>query len=665
MPSPVEDIARARASSTVNIEAVRSYLYGGGDKWKDHEKVERTLASDPVFEKSKKPWMSRQELFEATLAQTSRIYELEERLSWTPEMTSRALNLLDDGTPLLLHHSAFAPVFASQASPELLRKYGALTRMRGIIGCYLQTELGHGSNVARLETTATYIPASREFEIHSPTFTSRKWWIGSLGSVATHGVVQAKLILPDGQDVGPHLFFIQLRSLEDHTVMPGISIGDIGPKAFNAWGATDHGFAIFDHVRIPREHMLSKFAQVTDEGKYVRPPHAKISFGGVRSIMVTAAGWSLAKAATISIRYAHLRRQGNVDSSGTEQQVIYYPSTYYRLLPILARAYVFIPLGDQIARAFTDTVQKLAEGNTSLLAEMHVTTCGLKVLTSTATARDIETARRSMGGHGFSVHSGLSRLYGQYLPATTYEGDNFVLDHQVVRAALKAHAAVCKSTAPPALSPSAQYLRLLGSPPALFSGSWTDPAQLALLLEQRAACVVDAYANSVLSGAQDAGASNRVSATVTGAFVAAQVVEMVKRLPMAGLATKDIVILSKLYTLYLTTEAEGALADLFAFKLLPTASSSNHDPAADLRAAITRLCLDLLPEVIGLTDAFGFTDWQLDSALGTQDGRVYEELVERAKAEPMNTFKVTPTYEIYIRPILQRGQQRAKRDAKL
>lgn len=43
----------------------------------------------------------------------------------------------------------------------------------------------------------------------------------------------------------------------------------------------DNGFARFDHVRIPRENMLSKFAQVTAEGKYVQPPHAKLSYGGV------------------------------------------------------------------------------------------------------------------------------------------------------------------------------------------------------------------------------------------------------------------------------------------------------------------------------------------------------------------------------------------------
>ena len=48
--------------------------------------------------------MSRKELFEDALEKTNRIYELEELLSWTPDMMQTAIGLLDDGTPLNLHH---------------------------------------------------------------------------------------------------------------------------------------------------------------------------------------------------------------------------------------------------------------------------------------------------------------------------------------------------------------------------------------------------------------------------------------------------------------------------------------------------------------------------------------------------------------------------------
>lgn len=62
---------------------------------------------------------------------------------------------------------------------------------------------------------------------------------------------------------------------------------------------------------------------------------------------------------------------------------------------------------------------RLASGDMSLLPEMHATTSGLKVLVTTATVQDIETARRSMGGHGFSAFSGLGGVYANYLPSVT------------------------------------------------------------------------------------------------------------------------------------------------------------------------------------------------------------------------------------------------------
>jgi hypothetical protein len=59
-----------------------------------------------------------------------------------------------------------------------------------------------------------------------------------------------------------------------------------GPKACNGQSTNDNGFARFHRVRIPKENMLSGFAQVTSEGEYVQPPHAKLSYGGVSAFLV-------------------------------------------------------------------------------------------------------------------------------------------------------------------------------------------------------------------------------------------------------------------------------------------------------------------------------------------------------------------------------------------
>jgi acyl-CoA oxidase len=70
-----------------------------------------------------------------------------------------------------------------------------LIRNHKILGCYAQTELGHGSNVAALETTATLDKTTDEFIIHSPTITSTKYWPGDLGRYTSHAIVFARLIV--------------------------------------------------------------------------------------------------------------------------------------------------------------------------------------------------------------------------------------------------------------------------------------------------------------------------------------------------------------------------------------------------------------------------------------------------------------------------------------
>lgn len=72
----------------------------------------------------------------------------------------------------------FIPTLLSQATPEQQAEWLPKAMGLKLIGTYAQTELGHGTFVRGLQTTATYDPKRREFVAHSPTLTSTKWWPG-------------------------------------------------------------------------------------------------------------------------------------------------------------------------------------------------------------------------------------------------------------------------------------------------------------------------------------------------------------------------------------------------------------------------------------------------------------------------------------------------------
>ena len=123
----------------------------------------------------------------------------------------------------------FVPTILGQGTEEQKKELLPKCNSLEIIGTYAQTELGHGTFLRGLETTATFVQSSDQFIIHSPTLTATKWWPGGLGKTSTHAVVMARLFLA-GKDYGPHAFIVQLRDLKTHKTLPGIKVGDIGPK---------------------------------------------------------------------------------------------------------------------------------------------------------------------------------------------------------------------------------------------------------------------------------------------------------------------------------------------------------------------------------------------------------------------------------------------------
>ena len=92
-----------------------------------------------------------------------------------------------------------------------------------------------------------------------------KFWIGGAAKTSNIYVIFAQLYIKD-QCYGPHAFIVPLRDRDSHMPLPGVTLGDCGKKI--ALDGIDNGFILFNHVRIPRDNLLNRFSNVSEEGEF-------------------------------------------------------------------------------------------------------------------------------------------------------------------------------------------------------------------------------------------------------------------------------------------------------------------------------------------------------------------------------------------------------------
>ncbi|KAK9927610.1 hypothetical protein M0R45_024786 [Rubus argutus] len=660
----VDHLAQERSRAQFDVDQMKLVWHGSRHALEVSDRIARLVASDPVFKKDNRTMLSRKDLFQDTLRKAAHVWKRIGELKLTEEEASRLRFYVDQPSYMDLHWGMFVPAINGSGTEEQQKKWLPLAYKMQIIGCYAQTELGHGSNVQGLETTATFDPKTDEFVIHSPTLTSSKWWPGGLGKVSTHAVVYARLIT-DGQDHGVNGFIVQIRSLDDHLPLPGVTVGDIGMKfGSGAYNSMDNGVLRFNHVRIPRNQMLMRVSQVTREGKVVQSNVPRQLLYGtmvfVRQTIVADASSALSRAVCIATRYSAIRRQFGPNDSGVETQVIDYKTQQSRLFPLLASAYAFRFVGDWLKWLYTDVTQKLQANDFSTLAEAHACTAGLKSLTTSATADGIEECRKLCGGHGYLSSSGLPELFAVYIPACTYEGDNVVLLLQVARFLMKTVSQLPSGKKPIGTTSymgRAEHLLQCHSN-VQKAEDWLKPVVILEAFEARAIRMSVSCAKDLSKFASPEEGFAELSPNLVDAAVAhcqlivvSKFIEKLQQdIPGKGVK-EQLQILCNVYALFLVHKHLGDF--LSTGSITAKQASLANDQLRSLYSQVR-------PNAIALVDAFNYTDHYLGSILGRYDGNVYPKLYEEAWKDPLNDTIVPEGYRKYIQPLLKQQLRNAR-----
>lgn len=648
-------LERKRAS--FDIETMKKILHpreSAGDEFKE-------LFSGPPFDSQKLDYFrSYEDLY---LTKMSRFIEAVRILRKNPKLRLKhiarkiPMASMYQTTGMGIHFSMFLTFLQTQSSDAQKKKWLNGAKQAKYFGAYAQTELGHGSNVRGLETTATYDPKTEEFVIHSPTLTSLKWWPTGMYA-CTHGVVFARLIV-GGKNYGFHGFMIQFRD-DEGCCLPGVEIGEIGPKVNGTH--TNIGYARFTHLRIPRFNMFSKYSQVTKDGKYIAAPKKLskfkyISMMTIRVSLVSSAYHGLAMATTIAIRYSCIRKQGFKQTKAAnaielgENTIMDYRMQQYRTYKGLALAYILY-WNARYVRDYLQRIQTaIMKGDDSAadeLPELHATCAGLKVTSTVWAHKEIEECRKACGGQGFLLSSGIAEQSRSFAEAVTVEGEQVILSLQVARFLIKSVRAVKGGLS---VAGSVTYLTDKrqddGLPKAALDGSPPQLEHLLTMLKARASRMAyrleAAFEAATLRGLSFDKAINSVAILAYKVAECHSVYVMCRNSHHSlrdyvkdGACNKVLQQLFELMVLMIIYEQAGDWTDSLDSKQMDR-----------IYERINVLLGLIRPNAVGLVDAFGIPDSTLRSTLGRYDGNVYEAIYEQARINPLNSGEQMKGWDDY------------------
>ncbi|XP_063357758.1 probable peroxisomal acyl-coenzyme A oxidase 1 [Cydia amplana] len=660
-----EDLLRERKKCNFNIKELTYIIDGGRERTEDRRNIESIAFKKEHLEVVNKgppeECLSLKERYEKAIEKSCLFAVLFKNFVAAGDVDVETIGssflrrtadaYLNEQSPFAVHLGMFVTTILGQGTPDQQAEWLPSALDMQIVGTYAQTELGHGTFIRGLETTATYDPETEQFVLHTPTLSAHKWWPGGLGKTANHAVVIAQLYTK-GECHGTQPFIVQIRDRQTHMPLPGIRVGEIGPRM--GYINADNGFLGFDHVRIPRENMLMKNAQVLKDGTYVKKSHKKMTYGTmvfIRVILVSDAAFNLAKAVTIAVRYSAVRRQCQPNPDAPEPQILDYITQQHKLFIGIATAHALQLTSAWLWTTFAAVQADMREGNVDNLPELHALSSCLKALSTSDSLVLIEQCRFACGGHGYMLSSRLPTLYGYVAGIRTNEGDYTILMLQCARFLVKAFE---QTEAGNSVSPTVSYL----SHTASMGGCWDLTLEGIVSSFQRLAkgkisAAVTSIRRRVESGMsyEDAWQLSTIQLVAAAeahcrAVICSAYWSETQRLTASSSANVRAV-MQQLASLYITYWALERTGDLLRY------CSISENDIVSLQQRYEELLALIRPNAVGLVDAFDITDEILQSTLGAYDGRVYERLMAEAEKTPLNSEPVNKSFHTHFKRFMQ------------
>ncbi|EGV61818.1 fatty-acyl coenzyme A oxidase [Yamadazyma tenuis] len=675
-PAPKNFIQAERDAAVFNPEVMNYFLEGSQERSQETKAMIQQMERDPILAARSSDYdMTKAEARENTIAKINRLSRYIE--SETFDEFERRMSLISVFDPQLhtrvgVHLGLFIGCIRgngtfAQMNYWVLEKESAF--IKNIYGCFAMTELAHGSNVAGLETTATYDEDNDQFIINTPHVGATKWWIGGAAHSATHSSVYARLIVK-GKDYGVKTFVVPLRD-SNHELMPGVTVGDIGSKMGRE--GIDNGWIQFSNVKIPRFFMLQKYAKVDSNGNVEQAALNQLSYSallGGRVVMVKDAfRWS-SRVITIATRYGVGRRQfqaAKAKESDPESQLLDYPLHQRRLIPILAMCYAFSN-GANVLADYAKEANEILDSavanddkagidrGVALAKSLFVASGSLKSTCTWLTLNNIDQCRQACGGHGYSAYSGFGKAYNDFAVQCTWEGDNNILGMSVGKQLVKNIKSVLEGGEKPEgilefLNNAPKYIN--NKDAILDSDALSDTSKLlqaiqVVLIRGSYQCLKALEANGEdwdYIGADLV----TLSKLLAHFFLLKAFLDKIDS--MSSPDEKVLVeILDKLAQLYSATIVLEAFSGFFL-----SYSVISADAMTTLTTGrIQELCSQIRPHVIPLTDAFQLSDMMINSSLGGYDGNFYEEYFKIVKDNNPAPGSFHAPYTASIKAMLQR-----------